>query len=157
MTVFLSGDYNIDLLKIRINDNFNCFYENVISSNFIPNITLPTKNCDTTSTLIDTIYTNALDKDHTSGILIRSISDHQMCFSMNNLNCTKTKNTTKFIEVEVCNQKSLNKYVKKVGDVNILNKLQKNLNTNPNHNYENLSKHLFIAKLKHIPKKKVKI
>ena len=31
--------------------------------------------------------------------------------------------------------------------------LQKNLNTNPNHNYEILLKHLLNAKLKHIPKK----
>ena len=109
--------------------------------------------CETTSTLIDNIYTNALDKNHTSGILIRPISDHQMCFSMINLTCNKSKNATKFIEVEVCNQESINKFVKEIGDANIINKLQKNLNTNPNHNYEILSKHLLSAKLKHIPKK----
>ena len=65
---------------------------------------------------------------------------------------------TKFIEVEVCNwnfniTQSSNKFVKEIGDANIFNKLQKNLNTNPNHNYEILSKHLLSAKLKHIPKK----
>ena len=80
--VFLCGDYNIDLLKINTNDHFNTFYENVIYSSFIPNITLPTRMCDTTSTPIDNIYTNAVDKDHTIGILIRPISDHQMYFSM---------------------------------------------------------------------------
>ena len=68
--------------------------------------------CDSTSTLIGNIYTNALDKNHTSGILIRPFSDHQMCLSMINLNCTKSKNATKFIEVEVCNQESINKFVK---------------------------------------------
>ena len=151
--VFLCGDYNIDLLKINTNDHFNIFYENVISSSFIPNITLPTRMCDTTSTLIDNIYTNAVDKDHTSGILIRPISDHQMYFSMINLCYTKLENAAKFIEVEVCNQESINKFVKEVGDANIYNKLQKNLNTNPNHNYEILSKHLLCAKLKHIPRK----
>ena len=109
--------------------------------------------CDTTSTLIDNIYTNAVDKDHTSGILIRPISDHQMYFSMINLCYTKLENAAKFIEVEVCNQESINKFVKEVGDANIYNKLQKNLNTNPNHNYEILSKHLLCAKLKHIPRK----
>ena len=150
-TVFLCGNCNIDLLKISTHDNFNCFYENVISPSFIPNITLPTRMCDTTSTLFDNIYTNALDKNHTSGILIRPISDHQMCFSIINLTCNKSINATKFIEVEVCNQESINKFVK--GDANIFNKLQKNLNTNQNHNYEILSKHLLSAKLKHIPKK----
>ena len=49
-SVFLCGDYNIDLLKINTNANFNLFYENVISS--IPNIILPTRMCDK-STLID--------------------------------------------------------------------------------------------------------
>ena len=39
--VFLRGDYNIDWLKINTNDHFNIFYENVISSSFIQNITLP--------------------------------------------------------------------------------------------------------------------
>ena len=76
-----------------------------------------------------------------------------MCFSMINLTCNKSKNATKFIEVEVCSQESINKFVKEIGDANIINKLQKNLNTNPNHNYEILSKHLLSAKLKHIPKK----
>ena len=108
--------------------------------------------CDTTSTLIDNIYTKAVDKDHTSGILIRPISDHQMYFSMINLSYTKLENAAKFIEVEVCNQESINKFVKEVGDANIYNKLQKNLNTNLNHNYEILSKHLLCAKLKHIKK-----
>ena len=52
-SVFLCGDYNIDLLKINTNANFNLFYENVISSSSIPNIIFPTRMCDTTSTLID--------------------------------------------------------------------------------------------------------
>ena len=80
-----------------------------------------------------------------------------MCFSMINLTCNKSKKATKFIEVAVCNQESINKFVKEIGDANIFNKLQKNLNTNPNHNYEILSKHLLSAKLKHIPKKVKKI
>ena len=47
LIVFLCGNYNIDLLKINVNDNFNIFYENVISSSFITSITLPTRMCDT--------------------------------------------------------------------------------------------------------------
>ena len=58
--------------------------------------------CDTTSTLIDNIYINTVDKDHTSGIEIRPISDHPMYFSMINLSYTKLENATKFIKVEVC-------------------------------------------------------
>ena len=41
---------------------------------------------------------------------------------MINLSYTKLESATKFIEVEVCNQKSINKFVKEVGDANIYNK-----------------------------------
>ena len=152
-SVFLCGDYNIDLLKINANDNFNIFYENVISSSFIPSITLPTRICDTTSTLIDNIYTNSVDKICTSGILIRPISDHQMYFCMINSNTCHSEQTKKFIEVEVCDHESIQSFVTEISNANIYEKLQKNLNTNPNHNYEILLKHLLNAKLKHIPKK----
>ena len=152
-SVFLCGDYNIDILKINANDNFNIFYENVISSSFIPSITLPTRICDTTSTLIDNIYTNSVDKICTSGILIRPISDHQMYFCMINSNTCHSEQTKKFIEVEVCDHESIQSFVTEISNANIYDKLQKNLNTNPNHNYEILLKHLLNAKLKHIPKK----
>ena len=68
------------------NNIYNTFYENVISCSFAPKITLPTRICDTTSTLFDNVYTNVLDKNHTSGILIRLISDHQMYFCIMNEN-----------------------------------------------------------------------
>ena len=153
-SVYLCGDYNIDLLKINTNDiSFNLFYENVISSSFIPNITLPTRMCDTTSTLIDNIYTNSVDKNCTSGILIRPISDHQMYFCMINSNFGYSDQAKKLIEVEVCDHESIQRLITEISNDNIYNKLQKNLNTNPNYNYEILLKHLLNAKLKHIPKK----
>ena len=74
--VYICGDNNIEILKMCYNNNYNTFYEKVISSRFAPKITLPTRICDTTSNLIDNIYTNVSDKSHTSGILIRSIFDH---------------------------------------------------------------------------------
>ena len=50
------------------NHVYNTFYENVISCSFAPEITFPTRICDTTSTLIDNVYTNVLDKKQASGI-----------------------------------------------------------------------------------------
>ena len=76
--VYLCGDYNIDLLKITTDDVFNKFYENITSSGFITEITLPTRIYDTTSTLIDNVYTNAIDKSHIYSL--HPISDHQMYF-----------------------------------------------------------------------------
>ena len=78
--VYICGDYNIDILKMSSNHAYNTFYENIISCSFAPKLTLPSRICDTASTLIDNVYTNVLDKSHSSGILIRPISDHQMYF-----------------------------------------------------------------------------
>ena len=64
-----------------------------------------------------------------------------------------SEQTKKFIEVEVCDHESIQSFVTEISNANIYDKLQKNLNTNPNHNYEILLKHLLNAKLKHIPKK----
>ena len=87
--VYICDDYNIDIIKMCSNNNYNTFYENVISSSFALKITPPTRICDTTSTLIDNIYTNVLAKRHTSRILIRPISDHQMYFCVMNENYMK--------------------------------------------------------------------
>ena len=109
--------------------------------------------CDTTSTLIDNTYTISVDKNCTSGILIRPISDHQMYFCMINSNFGYSDQAKKLIEVEVCDHESIQRFITEISYDNIYNKLQKNLNTNPNYNYEILLKHLLNAKLKHIPKK----
>ena len=89
------------------NNNYNTYYENVISSSFAPKITLPTRIFDTTSTLIDNIYNNVLDKSHTSGILIRPISDHQMYFCVMNENYMKPAIAKKYVEVEVFNVEAI--------------------------------------------------
>ena len=72
---------------------------------------------------------------------------------MINSNTCHSEQTKKFIEVEVCDHESIQSFVTEISNVNIYDKLQKNLNTNPNHNYEIILKHLLNAKLKHIPKK----
>ena len=82
--VYLCGDYNIDILKFHSVEDHSSFFYNIISSCFVPKITLSTRICDTRSFLIDNIYTNTIDKDHNSGILIRPISGHQMYFSLMN-------------------------------------------------------------------------
>ena len=110
--VYVCGDYNIDLLKLSSNNNYYSFYENVLASSFAPLITFPTRICDTANTLIDNIYTNVIDKGHTCGILIRTISVHQMYFCMMDENYVKPLTKQKYIEVEVCNQGSLEKLQK---------------------------------------------
>ena len=143
----------IDLLKINSNNEYCSFYENVLSSSFAPKITLPTRICDTTSTLIDNVYTNVIDKEHICGILVRPISDHQMYFCMMKENYLKPVTKQKYVEIEVCNQESLENFRKEIADAKIYEKLQKDLSADPNANYKILSHLLEIAKKLHIPKK----
>ena len=152
-SVYLCGDYNIDLLKIHTVEDYSSFFDNVIAFSFVPKITLPTRICDTRSSLIDNIYTNTIDKDHTSGILIRPISDHQMYFSIMNENVTTTKSIQKYIEIEVCSQENMDRFKIEVANTDLYNKLNQDLNTDRNYNYDILSAELQAAKNLHIPRK----
>ena len=73
-------------------------------------ITLPTRICDTTSTLIDNVYTNVIDKPHISGILISPISDHQMYFCALNDNTVKNYDKTKYITTENFSENNMKKF-----------------------------------------------
>ena len=121
------------------NNAYNTFYENVISCGFAPKLTLPTRICDTASTLIDNVYSNVLDKSHISGILIRPISHRQMYFCVMNENFRKPVTQSKHIEVEIFNEDSISNFQNEIAKLKIHNELDKNPNKDPNYNYEILS------------------
>ena len=50
------------------------------------------------------------------------------------------------LEVEVCNQENMDKLKNEVANADIYNKLDLDINTDPNYNYEIFSKHLQAAK-----------
>ena len=151
--MYLYGDYNIDLLENHTVEGYSSFFDNVIASSFVTKIALPMRICDTRSSLIDNIYTNTIDKDYYSGILIRSISDDQMYFSIMNENVTTSKSVQKYIEIEVCSQENMDRLIIEVANTDLYNKLNQNLNTDPNYNYDILSAELQAAKNLHIPRK----
>ena len=138
-SVYVCGDYNIDLLKIGSNNDYCSFCENVLSSSVAPKIALSTKMCDTTSTLIDNVYSNVIDKEHTCGILVRPISDHQMYFCILNENYIKPITKRKFVEIEECSKEALDRFKIEIANSGIYDKLQKDLPTEPNDNYKILS------------------
>ena len=79
-----------------------------------------------------------------------------MFFCIMNDNFVNAKAAQKYIKIEVSNENSIDKFIKEVSDADIQNKLEPNLNTDPNHNYEILAKHLQLAKNIHIPQKNLK-
>ena len=101
----------------------------------------------------DDLFTNVIDKDHTCGILIRPISDHQMYFCILNENFFKPITKQKYIEIEQCHEDSLEKFRVEIANATIYDKLDEDLFANPNDNYEVMSKILQNAKNLHMPKK----
>ena len=89
-TMFICGDYNIDLLnpnKHRMTDEFiNTLY----SLSLYPKITRPSRITSHCATLIDNIFTNVLDNNIISGLLINDITDHLPVFIVYNCNYNKT-------------------------------------------------------------------
>ena len=65
----------------------------------------------------------------------------------------KSESVQKYIEVKLCNQDNIEKFIKEVSDANIYDQLNPVFNTNPNYNYKIVSELLQTAKSRHIPKK----
>ena len=81
-TVFLLGDFNIDLLKYDKHNSTNEFLDTLSSNYFLPLILLPTRITVSSKTLIDNIFTNKISQDVISGNISASISDHFPQFSI---------------------------------------------------------------------------
>ena len=78
--IFLTGDFNFDLLKVSSNDETSNFF-NILSSNLLlPLTTLPTKINTINDTLIDNIITNHYNPEFKTGNFTIGISDHLPSF-----------------------------------------------------------------------------
>ena len=100
-SIFLCGDFNINLLELNTNKRFSTYFECIISKGFFPKITLPTRIQPPSCTLIDNIFTNNFgdNVESKSGILINDISDHKMIFTFH-VNKFYQQKINKFIEIE---------------------------------------------------------
>ena len=78
--VYLTGDFNIDLLKYDIVPRYQNFYNMMASNGYLHQIIMPTSLTDTTMSIIDNIYTNKFTKDIFSGNIIIQIADHLLQF-----------------------------------------------------------------------------
>ena len=72
------GDFNIDLLKSESCDFAGKFFEQLITSSFMPLIPKPTRITQHTATLIDNIFTNDIEalESSSNGIIFSDTSDH---------------------------------------------------------------------------------
>ena len=73
---YLSGDFNIDLLKYDSNPKHRDFLNTMTSFGFLPHILQPTRITDSTSTIIDNIYSNNFEQESFGGNILIQFSDH---------------------------------------------------------------------------------
>ena len=78
----LTGDFNINLLKLNERDIFSDFYDTITSHSFFPAITLPTRFSARNASLIDNFFCKLTETSLTAipGILIDQLSDHHPYF-----------------------------------------------------------------------------
>ena len=77
---FICGDFNIDLLNPNKNKMTDEFLNTMYSLSLYPKITRPSRITSHSSTLIDNIFTNDIENNTVSGLLIIDISDHLPVF-----------------------------------------------------------------------------
>ena len=74
--IILSGDFNINMLKISEKIMYANFFDMLTTNSLLPNITCPTRITKTSATLIDNIFFNSLgDIVFFETIANKSISD----------------------------------------------------------------------------------
>ena len=77
---YICGDFNADGLKLDVNRQTTDFYNCLMTYNFIPAITLPTRITETSMTLIDNIFIKINKENITdkiwAGNIYSDISDH---------------------------------------------------------------------------------
>ena len=59
---YLCGDYNVDVLKINSTQDYEEYFDNILSSGYVPTVTLPTR-LSNNSSLIDNVLTTNLSPD----------------------------------------------------------------------------------------------
>ena len=99
--VFICGDFNIDLLNPNKHNITEEFVNTMYSMSLIPKIIRPSRITSHCATLIDNIFTNEIENNTISGLLINDISDHLPVFTIYDCNYkNKLDNQTDYKRVK---------------------------------------------------------
>ena len=138
--LIIGGDINIDLLKT--NTMTQSYLETMLSNNLIPNILIPTRFSDNSTTLIDHIFTrlplSIINNMVTAGNLITDITDHLSNFIIIDIEIKRTKERP-FIRLYTKKNTEIfkNNIVAELSDIN------ETINTHSNININELYKTFF--------------
>ena len=155
--VLITGDFNMDLLKMNENSHIHEYFDTLLGNGFAPKITFPTRFWRGGSTLIDNIFIKMSEQwtEATAGILLNKLSDHQACFiSLDFLNIAHEK--YEFVRIRVNDAEALSKFKDEVAIQCTMDKFNSDSNVDPNESYAILSEILSNAAKKHFPIKIVR-
>lgn len=108
-TVYLLGDFNINLLNINSHRLTADFLETIFSYSFLPIINKPTRVKNNSATIIDNILCNDVQNQNLlSGILCTDITDHFPIFSL--IKSNKVNSAPEFITKRLFNEQNLDKF-----------------------------------------------
>ena len=157
MDIVLTGDTNVNLLKINKKEVISDFLDSIMNLSYFPKITLPTRFTDRTGSLIDNFFCKLSlnTADTTSGIMIKKFSDHQPYFLCLNKVGHKHDKDTAYV-VKRHSPKDYENFTEEIKKCNVFDQLDKNPNANPNANFNMLNRVIMDAKDKHLSRKLVK-
>ena len=72
-SVFLMGDFNLNVMNYEIHSDTNYFINSVLSYSFLPYILHPTRVAEHSATVIDNIFSNITDCESTTGNILCQI------------------------------------------------------------------------------------
>ena len=155
--VIITGDFNINLLKIHERELFSEFLDTLVAHSFIPKITFPTRFTQTTGTLIDNLFCKLTLQitDIKPGIFIKQFSDHQPYFIVTNIVTTRVPQP-KYIAIREQDDVSLAKVNTELMNSNLMTKMDLTLLSDPNPNYNLLESEIINANNKFMAIKIVK-
>ena len=156
--ILLAGDFNINLLKIEEREIYATFLDLMMSHSFFPKITLPTRFSMHSCSLLDNVFCKLSSNtiSASSGIIYTGISDHLPYFVCIKKMCYTKSGKTKLVPKKYNCGKKRQAFLNDLLTQDVYQKLDKNVNCDPNKNYSILSKILEDAQERHFPKTMVK-
>ena len=137
---YLCGNYNVDLLKINSIQAHEEYFDNILSSDYVRTVTLPTR-LSNNSSLIDNVFTTNLSPDLFSCVIDVHISDHQpvILFSDDDLRQIRAK----YITIKTNTEEARKQFHDETLSKQVFHQLDSNIHVaDPNQNYGILEKAL---------------
>ena len=117
----IAGDINIDLIKYEQDSNTTEFINTMITNNFMPVITMPTRITATSATLVDHIYFLNCNQKQVpvmySGNIFSDITDHLPSFFIIKYNMNHTVKITNRPKVRLFSKANNTKFIQELGKI----------------------------------------